>query len=65
MKMFNPKPIKDYIEKHNMSNCKFCEYCDITKGCLKRMLENNLNFKFESLLRVALSLDIPLENFFE
>lgn len=56
--------IKDFIAKSRISRTKFCKLCGISISEFRKMERGDNSFKFESLCKIALKLDIDMINFF-
>lgn len=53
--------IKQYMAQENYEKKKFCVIVGITERELDKTLDNDLEFKFLSLVKLARFLDIPVE----
>ena len=56
--------IGDYIRKEGLTKRKFCKRCGLEIEEFQKMHEGDNSFRFESLCKIAVYMDIDLLNFF-
>lgn len=60
----NTKPIKDYMQAHNLTAPEFCKICKIHSTTLDKIFKDDLDFEVEALIKIAKLLKLPLTAFF-
>lgn len=55
--------IEKYIEENKISKAEFCRRCKITRECLKKIYNNDLNVRVKKVDRVAQILGIAIYEF--
>lgn len=60
----NVNLIKTYLKENKMSKTKFCKMCGINFSTLKKILNNQKNFKVNALFKIAKVLNMQVYEIF-
>lgn len=61
---FNNDLIYDYINKNNLNKNSFCKLCGISFSTLKKLLNNEFNIGYLTVLKVTKVLNVPINKYF-
>ncbi len=61
---FNNVLIYNYISKNNLNKNSFCKLCKISFYTLKKLLNNEFNIGYLTVLKVTKVLNVPFNKYF-
>ncbi len=61
---FKKEVIENYLKINRISKMKFCKLCGVSLYTLKKIMNNNLNYRIDALFKIAKVINIQVSQMF-